>query len=139
MKYINLQVVKSVDSINLRLLENHFKYDFDTQTFKEDIAKDYNIDWTKEQILQSDMYVEFNNKIYLKPHVKITYSCNNTESIYFNTIEEVEEFIENTLTNHNNFIKINNNIENGHVNSVINCLKLWDCYILFIKIFIYWK
>ena len=109
MKYINLQLVKSVDSINLRLLENHFKYDFDTQTFKEDIAKDYNRDWTKEQILQSDMYVEFNNKIYLKPHVKITYSCNNTESIYFNTIEEVEEFIENTLTNHNNFIKINNN------------------------------
>ena len=62
MKYINLQVVKSVDSINLRLLENHFKYNFDTQTFKENIAKDYDIDWTKEQILQSDMYVEFNNK-----------------------------------------------------------------------------
>ena len=109
MRYINLQIVKSVDSINLRLLENHFKYDFDTQTFKENIAKDYDIDWTKEQILQSDMYVEFNDKIYLKPHVKITYSCNNTENIYFNTIEEVEEFIETTLTNHNNFIKINNN------------------------------
>ena len=63
MKYINLQVVKSVDSIKLRLLENHLKYDFDTQTFKEDIAKDYNIDWTKEQILQSDMYVELKKKI----------------------------------------------------------------------------
>ena len=103
MKIINTQSIKHIESFD-KSLDRRFQYDKENDMY---VFLDTNV---KKEDINHYYLLEIKDKIYEKPHLKITYVDGNRDRLYFDTIEEAEEYAKHSLCNHIMFKELNKGI-----------------------------
>lgn len=104
MKIINIQNIKYVESFD-KDYDDRYTYNEQEDTFN---FKGCGANINHERfVFEKNFYlIEENNKIYTKPYLKITYIDKDFDKVYFNTLEEVENYAKHTLCNYTTFKEI---------------------------------